>query len=69
MYRGSAIEINENTPGITIKTVTEPFGLTEGPHWDHGSQKLYFVDIVNQKLCRLDPLSGSVTCTYIGNRY
>ncbi|KAL2747294.1 regucalcin-like isoform X1 [Vespula maculifrons] len=60
-------EINENTPGITIKTVTEPFGLTEGPHWDDGSQKLYFVDIVNQKLYRLDPLSGSVTSTYIEN--
>lgn len=65
--RVSVTEINENTPGITINAVTKPFGLTEGPHWDHGSQKLYFVDIANQKLCRLDPASGSVTCTYIEN--
>lgn len=60
-------EINETTPGITIKQVTEPFGLAEGPHWDHRTQKLYFVDIFGQKICRLDPASGSVTSTYIEN--
>lgn len=60
-------EITENTPGFTIKAVTKPFGLSEGPHWDHGSQKLFFVDIMNQLLCRLDPISGSVTHTYIEN--
>ncbi|KAI4503564.1 hypothetical protein M0802_000967 [Mischocyttarus mexicanus] len=60
-------EITENTPGITIKAVTKPFGLSEGPHWDHGSQKLFFVDIMNQNLYRLDPVSGSITHTYIEN--
>nr|XP_033337549.1 uncharacterized protein LOC117226889 [Megalopta genalis] len=44
-----------------------PFEHSEGPHWDHRTEKLYFVDIEKQKLCRCDPITRDVTCTYIEN--
>ncbi|KAH0946127.1 hypothetical protein HN011_005681 [Eciton burchellii] len=50
---------------LTIERVTEPYGLSEGPHWDHRTQKLYFVDIYNQYIRRLDTATGIVTSAYI----
>jgi len=52
---------------VTIERVTKPYGLSEGPHWDHRTQKLYFVDIYNQYIRRLDTATGIVTSAYIGN--
>lgn len=49
-----------------VERVTESYGLSEGPHWDHQTQKLYFVDIYNQYVRRLDPATGDVTNSYIG---
>lgn len=51
---------------VKVDRVTEPYGLSEGPHWDHQSQKLYFVDIYNQYIRRLDTATGVVTSAYIG---
>lgn len=49
--------------------MTDTYGLSEGPHWDHRTQKLYFVDIYNQYIRRLDPATGVVTSIYIGRLY
>lgn len=49
-----------------IERVTEAYGLSEGPHWDHRTQKLYFVDIYNQYIRRLDTATGVVTSAYVG---
>ncbi|XP_029178959.1 regucalcin-like isoform X3 [Nylanderia fulva] len=48
-----------------VQKVTEPYGLSEGPHWNHRTQKLYFVDIYNQYIRRLDTATGVVTSAYI----
>ncbi|CAL1679218.1 unnamed protein product [Lasius platythorax] len=48
-----------------IERVTEAYGLSEGPHWDHRTQKLYFVDIYNQYIRRLDTATGVVTSAYV----
>ncbi|XP_032683320.1 regucalcin-like isoform X2 [Odontomachus brunneus] len=50
---------------VCVEKVTDTYGLSEGPHWDHRSQKLYFVDIYNQFIRRLDPATGVVTNAYI----
>lgn len=50
---------------MTIEKVTDVYGLSEGPHWDHRTQKLYFVDIYNQYIRRLDTATGVVTSAYI----
>lgn len=50
---------------MTVKRVTDVYGHSEGPHWDHYTQKLYFVDIYNQYIRRLDPATGVVTNAYI----
>ncbi|XP_028049530.2 regucalcin isoform X1 [Monomorium pharaonis] len=50
---------------VTVEKVTDVYGLSEGPHWDHRTQKLYFVDINNQYIRRLDPATGVVTSAYI----
>ncbi|XP_029176331.1 regucalcin-like [Nylanderia fulva] len=50
---------------VKVERLTEPYGLSEGPHWDHRTQKLYFVDIHNQYIRRLDPATGVVTSAYI----
>ncbi|XP_043260983.1 uncharacterized protein LOC122402343 [Colletes gigas] len=52
---------------IVIEPVVGPFDHSEGPHWDHSSQKLYFVDIVAQKICRFDPATKDHACVYIEN--
>ncbi|XP_018404205.1 PREDICTED: regucalcin-like isoform X2 [Cyphomyrmex costatus] len=50
---------------VKVEKVTDTYGLSEGPHWDHHTQKLYFVDIYNQYIRRLDPATGVVTSAYI----
>ncbi|XP_050454142.1 regucalcin-like isoform X2 [Cataglyphis hispanica] len=50
---------------VTVEKVTEPYGLSEGPHWEHRTQKLYFVDIYNQYIRRLDTATGVVTSAYV----
>ncbi|XP_051171983.1 regucalcin-like isoform X2 [Leptopilina boulardi] len=52
---------------LTVNRVVEAKGLTEGPHWDHRTQKLFFVDIWGNKICRFDPATSKVTCAYIAN--
>lgn len=47
--------------GVTVERLVGGYCLGEGPHWDHITQKLYFVDIYGHKLCRLDPETGNVT--------
>lgn len=59
-------EAHHHKPEFKIERVTEPYGLSEGPHWDHNTQKLYFVDIYNQYIRRLDPATGVVTSTHLG---
>ncbi|KAG7213992.1 hypothetical protein KM043_001365 [Ampulex compressa] len=56
-----------DTKEVTVEPVAGRFGLGEGPHWDHHTQKLYFVDIFGQKICRLDPATGTVTYAFIEN--
>lgn len=46
--------------------MTDSYRLTEGPHWDHRTQKLYFVDILTQHIYRLDTVTGAVTSAYVG---
>ncbi|XP_011332720.1 regucalcin isoform X2 [Ooceraea biroi] len=50
---------------VTVEKVTDSYGLSEGPHWNHRTQKLYFVDIYNQYIRRLDTATGVVTSAYI----
>nr|XP_012218309.1 PREDICTED: regucalcin-like [Linepithema humile] len=50
---------------VSVNRVTDAFGLSEGPHWDQRTQKLYFVDITNQYIRRLDPATGEVNSAYI----
>ncbi|XP_011881379.1 PREDICTED: regucalcin-like isoform X2 [Vollenhovia emeryi] len=52
---------------VTVDKVTAAYGLSEGPHWDHRTQKLFFVDIQNQYIRRLDIATGVVTSAYIAN--
>ncbi|XP_072762621.1 regucalcin-like isoform X2 [Anoplolepis gracilipes] len=50
---------------VTVEKVTDSYGLSEGPQWDHRTQKLFFVDIYNQYIRRLDPATGVVTSAYV----
>lgn len=50
---------------VCVEKVTDSYGLSEGPHWDHRSQKLFFVDIYNQYIRRLDPATGVVTSAHL----
>lgn len=45
----------------SVEVVSQRYILGEGPHWDHNTQKLYFVDIMTSKICRLDPETGVIT--------
>ena len=56
-----------NQDKLVIEPVVGKFDHGEGPNWDHRSQKLYFVDIHAQKICRFDPVTKHLTCTYIEN--
>lgn len=62
---GKALDIGRDK--VIIDPLVGRFNHSEGPHWDHRTQKLYFVDIEEQKLCRCDPITRDLTCTYIEN--
>lgn len=49
----------------TVERVSPPVNLGEGPLWDEANQKLYYVDINGQSICRLDPATGKVTSAYL----
>ena len=46
---------------VTVEPLAGPYDLSEGPHWDQVSKKLYFVDIFAQKIYRYDPATKSLT--------
>ncbi|CAL7942671.1 unnamed protein product [Xylocopa violacea] len=50
-----------------VEPLFGPCGLGEGPHWDHISQTLYFVDIFAQKIFRLNPETGIITTAFVDN--
>ncbi|CAK9818087.1 rgn [Anthophora quadrimaculata] len=52
---------------VIVEPLSGPYELGEGPHWDHVTQKLYFVDIVGQKIYRFDPVTRAVTSVFIEN--
>src|SRR3954451_22582962 len=41
-------------------------GVGEGPHWDHASQTLWFVDITGGSVFRYRPSDGTVTTFSVG---
>lgn len=44
---------------MSVRAVSERLSdLGEGPHWDAGIQKLYYVDAFVGDVCRLDPQTG-----------
>ncbi|XP_051161842.1 regucalcin-like isoform X1 [Leptopilina boulardi] len=51
----------------SLEQVTSTFGLSEGPHWDVHSQKLYFVQIWKQHICSYNPATGEVFYAFIKN--
>ena len=52
---------------VTVEPLVGPYSLGEGPHWDCASQKLYFVDILAQKVLRFDPVTGTLTSVFVEN--
>lgn len=52
----------------TVEKVTPPVTLGEGPLWDEKNQKLYYVDIIGQSICRLDPATGKVTSAHLSKK-
>lgn len=52
---------------VTVEPLSGPYRLGEGPHWDQASQKLYFVDIEDQKILRYDPATGVANFAVVGN--
>lgn len=52
--------------GVTVQPLAGPYELSEGPHWDEVSKKLYFVDIFAQKIYRYDPAKKSLTSACVG---
>lgn len=51
---------------VTVEPIVGPYILGEGPHWDYVSKKLYFVDIIGQKIIRYDPLTKILTSAFLG---
>ncbi|HEX3402579.1 MAG TPA: SMP-30/gluconolactonase/LRE family protein, partial [Acetobacteraceae bacterium] len=45
---------------IETQTLVHPLSLAEGPVWDDRERVLWFVDITDQQVLRLDPGSGSL---------
>ncbi|CAH2085065.1 unnamed protein product [Euphydryas editha] len=48
---------------LTIKKITEPLLLGEGPHWDDRQQALFFVDILEYTIHKYVPATGAHTKT------
>ncbi|KAL1446898.1 hypothetical protein WDU94_005576, partial [Cyamophila willieti] len=46
---------------VEVKPIAGPYTLGEGPHWDEGSQSLYFVDIDGCAICKYNTSSGTAT--------
>ncbi|XP_019621488.1 PREDICTED: regucalcin-like [Branchiostoma belcheri] len=42
---------------VTV-AIAEPGEHTEGPHWDHRTNTLMYVDLLDQCVCRWDPVTG-----------
>lgn len=53
---------------VTVEPIVGPYILGEGPHWDYVSKKLYFVDIIGQKIIRYDPLTKILTSAFLEDR-
>ncbi|XP_033223874.1 regucalcin-like [Belonocnema kinseyi] len=66
-FRNSIGATYENGSSVQIKRLVEKSGLTEGPHWDPITQKLFFVDIWANKICSYNPQDTKVYCAYIAN--
>ncbi|XP_025154655.1 uncharacterized protein LOC112588555 isoform X2 [Harpegnathos saltator] len=39
-----AIQVADDT-NVCVEKLTEPYNLSERSHWNHRTQKLYFVDL------------------------
>lgn len=52
---------------MDIRPIVGRFQHSEEPHWDHRSQRLYFVDIEVQKICTFDPATKHLACIHIPN--
>ncbi|OAD58558.1 Regucalcin [Eufriesea mexicana] len=50
---------------LVIEPIVGRFDHSEGPHWDYHTQKLYFVDIEAQKICRFDLATKNLSCIFI----
>ena len=50
---------------MTVEPLAGPYDLSESPHWDQVSKKLYYVDIFAQKIYRYDPATKSLTSTCV----
>lgn len=49
-----------------VEIISAPMQLGEGPHWDHDSQQLYFVDIFGKSVHRYDPALKTTTTVKFG---
>nr|XP_003701165.1 PREDICTED: regucalcin-like [Megachile rotundata] len=65
VHSGNLPDKYENSKELTIKPIVGRFEHSEGPHWDDRTQKLYFVDIEAQKICRFCPVTEQLTCINI----
>ncbi|XP_076220993.1 LOW QUALITY PROTEIN: uncharacterized protein LOC116425964 [Nomia melanderi] len=63
----SSSEERKHHKRVTIKPIVGRFDHSEGPHWDHYTHKLFFVDIEAQKICRFDLVTKDLSCIYISN--
>lgn len=64
VYGGSLSDF-EHSKELIIEPIIGQFEHSEGPHWDHRTQKLYFVDIEAQKICRFSPITKQLACIYV----
>ncbi|CAL7942674.1 unnamed protein product [Xylocopa violacea] len=58
-------EKHKDNGDVIIEPIVGRFDHSEGPHWDYHTQKLYFVDIEAQKICKFDPVTKDLSCIYI----
>ncbi|XP_033223288.1 regucalcin-like [Belonocnema kinseyi] len=56
-----------NDQKISPEEVVHVRGLSEGPHWDVRTQKLYFVQIWKQLIYSYNPATGEIFHAYIKN--